>query len=380
MRHQTADLWPAGLCPAAGSASLQAAVRTGPSPGTPFPSSMGPRCLWGCLGAFFSFALLWVLLLLLLLLLTQDAQKMQQASDCPHADHQEPSGTAALTHSRVDWRFLFQGDFPEPRCTPGQVLLILVTSAPGNAERRRAIRRTWAAQAQPPPPYPWQVVFLVGWSLSKMTIGQVQQEQRAFGDILLGGYLDTYRNLTLKVLHGLKWSVERCRPSFILKTDDDCFVNTDWLPEFLVKRHPLEHDLLYAGSVFPPEKRQVIRHPTSKWYVSREDYPASEYPPYASGVGYLLSLRATRLVLWAAEQVRPIPVEDAYIGILAWHTGLQLTPSTRFAKQNAQWHLCNYRYLFVIHHVSATEQEAATQSMREAHTSCRGNPQVSRWK
>ncbi|KAH0617279.1 hypothetical protein JD844_015314 [Phrynosoma platyrhinos] len=397
MRHQVAALWPAGGCLALGAPLFSPTVplwlcrwgvSTGVSPGTRLPPRMGPRCLWGwrllgSLSVLFSLALFGGLLLLLFL--TEDAQKMGQASARLHAAQREPSGiagsgTATLAHEGVDFVSLFQGNSPDAHCELGQMLLILVASASGNAEARQVIRRTWAAQAWPPPYYLWQVVFLVGQSPTKRAARQVQQEQREFGDILLGGYLDTYRNLTLKVLHGLKWAVEHCQPSFILKTDDDCFVNTDRLPEFLARRSPSERSLLYAGSLFPREKRQVIRHPASKWYVSREDYSPSEYPPYASGIGYLLSLGAARLVLRVAEQVRPVPVEDAYVGILAQRAGLRLSSSARFAKQNARWHLCNYRYLFVIHHLSAGEQEAATRSMREAHTACRGNPEVSRWK
>uniref|UniRef100_A0A803SX90 Hexosyltransferase n=1 Tax=Anolis carolinensis TaxID=28377 RepID=A0A803SX90_ANOCA len=329
---------------------------------------MGPRGLWGWKGL--GCCLLSALLLsfsfsrgLQLLLLVKDAQGTRR--------HES---TAAAALSGVDFGSLFSGSALEPHCEPRQMLLILVASAPGNATPRRVIRSTWAKRPLSPA-HPWQAVFLVGQSLDKRVARQIRREQREFGDVLLGGYLDTYRNLTLKVLHGLKWATERCRPHFILKTDDDCFVNTDRLPAFLAQ-HWHVGLLLYAGSVFPREKRRVIRSPASKWYVSREDYSPEEYPPYASGIGYLLSLGAARRVLWAAERVPPIPVEDAFVGILAQRAGLRPTSSARFAQQNARWHLCNYRFLMVIHHLNASEQQGAVRSMREAQAVCSKRPQA----
>nr|XP_028604512.1 beta-1,3-galactosyltransferase 5-like [Podarcis muralis]XP_028604513.1 beta-1,3-galactosyltransferase 5-like [Podarcis muralis]XP_028604514.1 beta-1,3-galactosyltransferase 5-like [Podarcis muralis] len=343
---------------------------------------MAPRRPWGSKGLACLCLLLSSIPLWCLLLLPDGAQKLLGASSPIFAAWQEPpqrthSGAGNAAGQGVDFGPLFSEAGWEPHCEPGQVLLILVTSAPGNAESRQVIRRTWAAQEKPQP-YPWQVVFLVGRGAGEEASRQIQQEQEDFGDVLVGNYLDTYRNLTLKVLHGVRWALGRCRPSYLLKTDDDCFVNTEWLPEFLARQNTLRSGL-YAGSVFAREKRKVIRHPSSKWYVPREAYSPEEYPPYASGIGYVLSLDAAARVLRAAESVPPIPVEDAYVGILAQRAGLRPKSSARFAKQNARWRVCNFRYLMVVHSLSAPEQELATRRMREARHSCRDRPEVTRW-
>ncbi|XP_067172550.1 beta-1,3-galactosyltransferase 5-like [Apteryx mantelli] len=278
----------------------------------------------------------------------------------------------------VDFASLFAGPRAGPRCARGQVLLILVTSAPGNVEARHVIRRTWAAQ-EGRPANQWQTVFLVGQAANAEVAQRMQRERQEFGDILVGNYKDTYRNLTLKVMHGLKWASEQCQPYYILKTDDDCFVNTDRLPTFLAELNTVRTGL-YVGSLFSREKRQVIREPSSKWYVSRQDYRPDEYPPYASGIGYVLSLDAAEKILEAAQRVRPIPVEDAYVGILAEEAGVRAKASARFAKHNVRWRVCNYRYLMVIHHLSPREQEAARRSMLEARSACRDSLEVTRWK
>ncbi|XP_064357812.1 beta-1,3-galactosyltransferase 5-like [Dromaius novaehollandiae] len=335
---------------------------------------------WWCWKRLLCASLLLLLLLWCLLLLARDVQKKWPVAGrfrlAPRGQLLARPGLGAV--QGVDFASLFAGSHASPRCDWGQVLLILVTSAPGNVEARHVIRRTWAAQ-EGQPPNRWQTVFLVGQAAEAEVARGVQREQQEFGDILVGNYKDTYRNLTLKVMHGLKWASKKCRPRYILKTDDDCFVNTDRLPAFLAEVNTVRTGL-YVGSLFSQEKRQVIREPSSKWYVSRQDYHPDEYPPYASGIGYVLSLDVAEKILEAARRVRPIPVEDAYVGILAEEAGVRAKASARFAKHNVRWRVCNYRYLMVIHHLSPREQEAAWRSMLQAHSACRDSLEVSRWK
>nr|XP_033792016.1 beta-1,3-galactosyltransferase 5-like [Geotrypetes seraphini]XP_033792025.1 beta-1,3-galactosyltransferase 5-like [Geotrypetes seraphini]XP_033792034.1 beta-1,3-galactosyltransferase 5-like [Geotrypetes seraphini]XP_033792042.1 beta-1,3-galactosyltransferase 5-like [Geotrypetes seraphini]XP_033792050.1 beta-1,3-galactosyltransferase 5-like [Geotrypetes seraphini]XP_033792059.1 beta-1,3-galactosyltransferase 5-like [Geotrypetes seraphini] len=287
-------------------------------------------------------------------------------------------GDLIFTSLGVDFPSLFAASFPEPRCDTKQVLMVLVTSAPRNVGAREVIRKTWAAKEKWAP-FAWQTVFLIGQTLADGITQRIQKEQQNFGDILVGDYLDTYRNLTLKVMHGLKWATERCQPDYILKTDDDCFVNSDRLPMFLAVHNTIKTGL-YVGALFSQEKRKVIREPSSLWYVAREDYWPDEYPPYVSGIGYILSLDVASKLLLMAEYIHPIPVEDAYIGILATEAGIQVKASRRFAKYNMKWRVCNYRYLMVIHHVSTQGQELANVNMVKARTACRNNTEVIHWK
>ncbi|XP_072903740.1 beta-1,3-galactosyltransferase 5-like [Hemitrygon akajei] len=290
----------------------------------------------------------------------------------PRGKGGDPTGRAG-----VDFVSLFSPVHQPPPCRPYQDLMVLVTSAPLHVDRRDAIRGSWARRRLSSP-FSWQVVFLVGRATEQSAEAAVQEEQEIFGDLLLGDYVDTYRNLTLKVMHGLSWATSACRPSYVLKTDDDCFVNTDRLPGFLVRDNPIRTGL-YTGSLFPAERRDVIRDPGSKWYVSRQDYGRERYPPYASGVGYVLSLDAARDLLAAATSIRPIPVEDAYVGILAEAAGITPQDSGRFTKHNVSWRVCNYRYLMVIHQLSAQQQRLAHSKMVQAWTACPHSTDISNW-
>ncbi|KAM9331096.1 beta-1,3-galactosyltransferase 5-like [Gastrophryne carolinensis] len=278
----------------------------------------------------------------------------------------------------VDFPSLSSLDLPEPSCQMGQLLLILVTSHPGHHLSRAAIRKTWASRGQQSA-HAWQVVFLVGDTLDIELDWRIHVEQSNHNDLLRGNYLDSYRNLTLKVMHGLDWAVKRCRPHFILKTDDDCFVNTLYLPSFLRDYGPSSAQL-YVGSAFPEKKREVVRDPSSKWYVSHREYHPEVYPPYASGIGYILSLSTARAILHVARIVPPIPVEDAYVGILAERAGVRLLSSPRFSKHNMRWGVCNYRFLMVIHRLSPEEQASAQRNVLRTRTSCNHSKEVKGWR
>ncbi|XP_063811116.1 beta-1,3-galactosyltransferase 5-like [Pseudophryne corroboree] len=286
-------------------------------------------------------------------------------------------GVSSSSKTGIDFSSLFSEDLPKPKCQIGQVLLILVTSHHSHHSSRKAIRRSWAYQAEGST-HPWQVVFLVGRTVDVELDWRVYNEHAVHGDILMGNYMDTYRNLTLKVMHGMKWAAERCHPQYILKTDDDCFINTDYLPSLLGQHSP--GTLLYVGSVFPEGKRVVIREPTSKWYVAERDYKRDLYPPYASGIGYMLSLDVAMVIIGLAEIVPAIPVEDAYIGILAERARVRPLSSARFAKHNVRWGICNYRFLMVIHGVAPEDQARAQDNVRRARTSCNHSIEITHWK
>lgn len=278
----------------------------------------------------------------------------------------------------ISFAQLQRADQRPPECPGDLLVVILVTSAPWHSEQRDAIRSTWARR-QEGTNYPWQAVFLVGQPTEQGIYPHIAQEQQDYGDVLLGNYVDSYRNLTLKVMHGLWWAAESCGSRFVLKTDDDCFVNTEHLPRYLTEFNKDQTEV-YVGSVFRVGRRQVIRDQRSKWYVSKEDFREQEYPPYASGIGYVLSLDVVQRLVDTAMDVPPVPMEDTYVGILAREAGISVRDSGRFAKQNVNWRVCNYRYLMVIHHLDAGQLKEAQQSMLEARATCNQTKEITSWK
>ncbi len=181
-------------------------------------------------------------------------------------------------------------------------LLILVTSALEHRKQRDGIRASWASKRHLSNKRV-KVLFLLGNGRD-----QVYEESRKFGDIIQEDFHDSYRNLTLKTMMGLKWASAFCpQARNILKTDDDIFVNIDDLLPSLskfdrgritgcIKNGP-------AGSFMP------IPDPNNPAHAALP--PA--HPAFAAGAGYVLPGGEFAFELYkAALNTRPFPVEDVF--------------------------------------------------------------------
>ena len=286
--------------------------------------------------------------------------------------------TDGSTRNRVwDPSYLLDQHTVGPECS--NQLLIFITSSTGNFDRRSIIRRSWGQKISSNQRYDWQYVFIIGRSVDQTVSAQIMSEMSEYNDILLGGYRDTYRNLTYKVFHALSWARTYCpRTKFIFKTDDDCFVNTVILPQ-LVQDYHLHDRGLYLGKVFTRTiDLNVLRSRESVWSVSVNDYPEPYYPPYASGIGYLLSVDVVAALLERSRYIKPFPVEDAYVGVVLSSLGIRPVHSDRFTFQSLSWSVCNLMYLLVVHHVDKNYQHKFYQMAQNAQRLC-AEPLITEW-
>ena len=201
-------------------------------------------------------------------------------------------------------------------------LLVLVSSVPGSDYRfaRNAIRETWGISLDcrsTNDPCPWNVVFLLGRSYQDTLDSQIMEEARAFNDILVGNFNDTYINLVIKLFMGFSWASKvNCR--FILKADDDIYVR---LPKLASWLHHAPSSRLYAGHVHSNvgvSRDPDERNPLPPGSSFNEKY----YPPYCLGAFYVLSRSIIPHMLKAVQRWRPWPIEDTYIGVLARDVGV----------------------------------------------------------
>lgn len=140
----------------------------------------------------------------------------------------------------------------------------------------------------------------------------IMEEMLTFDDILQFDMIDTYSNLTRKIILSLQLLLKTCSSvQFILKVDPDIFVNVPLLATFL-RRHG-EKNSVY-GRMYP---NSVVER-TGKWAVPRAALPIPRYPIYAAGNAYVLSTDAVRTIVGLAPGFPYVLVEDAFItGILA---------------------------------------------------------------
>lgn len=232
-------------------------------------------------------------------------------------------------------------------------VIIVVVSAPGNLHKRNLIRRTWAARLNNATF--GRHVFFVGRTLNDSIRTSIEHEQRDFGDIVQLDMIDKYDILTVKSVALLHWADRFCRRvPFVLKCDDDVFVNSVQLEAALAAIRNQVSDPqngLYGTYVTdnPPQRKPgitaiIVRiiglilyifmglliDLESKHYVSRGMWPWPSYPSYLYGGCYLLGRKALAPLLAAAQTTPYFPFEDLYlIGLCSRKAKIPLWASDR---------------------------------------------------
>ncbi len=197
----------------------------------------------------------------------------------------------------------------------GPYLLILVLSHGLNYARRNAIRDTWGriTHDYDNPQYV-SVLFLLGSTGQEKEDQHIGKEATLYRDILQGDFIDGYHNLSSKSVMGLGWVAKYCsQAKYIMKTDDDVFLNISSILDFLYIKSRTK---LLVGHV--NTDAYVMR--IGQWAVSNKDYPFSKYPPYCSGACYIMSSDTVRALCqsFTAGNDKVFPVEDVFItGLLA---------------------------------------------------------------
>ena len=204
-------------------------------------------------------------------------------------------------------------------CGQEYFLLILVASAPNNFERRRDIRITWGVDYAIKPR--WKTMFLVAKPRKEENATRLAKEERIFGDLVRGDYYDHYWNQTRKVQMAFEWAHKYCNFSYLLKVDDDVFVDIKRLVSHLSKP-TTPRKKYYMGDRI----RNPIVFRKGKWKVSEEEFaPGKSYPDFVRGLGYVLSPDVVSIFVDLVGVVRHFRLDDVYVGMLADKAGVEIT-------------------------------------------------------
>ena len=233
-------------------------------------------------------------------------------------------------------------------------LLVLITSGVGKlySERRNSVRNTWGDKSIKSGQRNWERVFVIGKALSAEHSEEIRQEAAFFEDILVLNMTDSYKNLVIKILSEMLWSLIHVNPRFILKTDDDVYVRVprllSWLDNYANNNYA--GDKLYGGFVIGDG--EVRRGEKRKNRVARDCLAKDFYPPYCTGAFYVLSTDILPSLLKAVERRPAFPVEDAYMGILAQEIGVQPVdiPGFYFRKKVTYYGRCDFASAIAVGH------------------------------
>ena len=201
-------------------------------------------------------------------------------------------------------------------CERDYFLLILVSTAPANSERRNLIRQTWGTDNNLSAPQ-WKTYFLIAQTANQTHSDLVKKESKNYSDIIRGYYFENYWNQSLKIQMGFEWAARYCEFSFLLKTDDDVLVNTNDLIGFL-QRGSTPKQGLFMGRLH--HNPIVLRR--GKWNVSYEEYNHTHYPDFCSGAGFVMSYDVIECLVALFDVIKPYRMDDVYVGMLANESGV----------------------------------------------------------
>eukprot|EP00946_MAST-07B_sp_MAST-7B-sp1_P005211 g5211.t1 len=145
----------------------------------------------------------------------------------------------------------------------------------------------------------------------------VRREQQHYRDIvMLPEASDGYDNLVSKVTAAMRWIAANVPADYIVKVDDDVFLNLPALARsILVKNLPKTR--LLAGRAVPLGYRP-IRTRGHKWELSYDVYKGDFLPRYANGPCYVVSMDVADYIGRYQRLVRlnPFRIEDVFMGII----------------------------------------------------------------
>lgn len=256
--------------------------------------------------------------------------------------------------------------------SPEMFLLVVVCSAVANFKARAAIRETWASTPSiTNSSSSVKVAFLLGDPDNSTLQELVEEESLHYSDIIQEGFVDSYNNLTLKSVMMLKWVLSNCHSvRYIMKTDDDMFVNVNNLVRLLKVRNMSK---LLVGALICGAR--PIADTQNKWYAPHYMYQGAVYPNYLSGTGYVMSHDVVSRLYQAALKTPLFHLEDVYLtGLCAHAAGIRPRHHPAFTYNKRRLDPCLYKDKTVVtsHRVNGSELRKVWSLIKSPQLDCSG--------
>ncbi|XP_034098700.1 beta-1,3-galactosyltransferase 5-like [Drosophila albomicans] len=241
------------------------------------------------------------------------------------------------------------------------ILLILISSALSHERQRMAIRQTWGHYAAR---RDIGIAFVLGRSINDTENKALRWENYLYGDLIRGNFIDSYDNLTLKTISSLEWADKHCnRAKYILKTDDDMFINVPKLFNFVEEQ--LKHNVKKTIFGRLAKKWPPVRNKKSKYYVSHGQFRGL-YPEFTTGPAYLITGDIVNDLYVRALKMVYLKLEDVFItGIVAKSLNIKRVHVNEFKNRRMKLTTRNIQNSFSIHRISCSEQFEVWQKQHE---------------
>ena len=199
------------------------------------------------------------------------------------------------------------------------VTILYVYTRPKNIKTRKFIRHTFGNE-KTFYKYKLVTVFIIGRKSGenwKLLPKNIIEEYNKYGDLVVGDFIENYRNLSWKGLTALNYIRSYCQNArFVIKADDDSILDTKGILELLniTYRNRTRFLIGKVRSRGHPRWCEVEKH---RWCVSKNEYSKGKYPRYLYGMGFVFSADLVSDMYNQALTLPVHPVDDIYMtGIL----------------------------------------------------------------
>ncbi len=193
------------------------------------------------------------------------------------------------------------------------IILVIVAPTKDGYERRMAIRKTWG-QNNFIQRHPSRTVFLLGNTTNDIRQIEIEKENSIYRDIIQADFKDSYHNLALKLLMGVKWCLTYCNKfKFLFRANADIYVDINVLIKLLslqfntITRSMIGYHVIHSSISRDTQK-------CGKFCVSKNDIKHKKfYPNYLAGLFFILTSDLLEELYISALTINFFWIEDVFI-------------------------------------------------------------------
>lgn len=166
----------------------------------------------------------------------------------------------------------------------------------------------------------------------------------------------------------LEWSAVHCnRARFLLKTDDDMYINFPVLLPIL--DNPKHQKKAIIGKV--AKKWKPIRNTTSKYYISPAQFKPTLYPDFNTGPAYVLTNDVIEPLYRESLEGVFFKLEDVYVtGMMASKLKIGHFDYPQFFNRPLKQETCAVKKLASVHMVKPHEMFSLWTRLSDGLTKC----------
>ena len=202
---------------------------------------------------------------------------------------------------------------PTDLCKGDEFLVVLILSDPHEGGLREAVRATWGMVERI---YKKNIkrAFFIGEKPKEVSLHtELQSESAKYNDIIQANFVDSYKNLTVKTILSLRWSMTYCPSAkYVMRTTDDVLIDFFKLIPTLDSFNPSG---VYFGCPIWTPLNIHVHGKYGMW--SEVKWPSGQWAPYQDGFYVVFSRDVVKDFFYLACKTPLTWPDDTYLGALA---------------------------------------------------------------